>query len=157
MDFGSQVQGIAVKHTMHLQMASKLLYLRDLGIQKAGSSVPCVIDSQAVKYRNSYQNHLAGFSGSYGAIVAASMLMIALSVSTVSAQDSGEAESALLPETVSPSDQHSYVTDEYRIGVADVLGISVWREPDHSIASVIVRPDGKISVPLLREIESASP
>lgn len=112
-----------------------------------------MIDSQTVNYCNSYQNQLARFLGSYGGIVAVSMFAIALSVSPMLAQGGSETEAALLPETVSPSDQHSYVTDEYRIGVADVLGISVWREPEHSIPSVIVRPDGKISVPLLREIE----
>jgi polysaccharide export outer membrane protein len=35
-----------------------------------------------------------------------------------------------------------------------VLGISVWREPDHSVDSLVVRPDGKISLPLLREVDA---
>jgi polysaccharide export outer membrane protein len=36
--------------------------------------------------------------------------------------------------------------------LGDVLQISVWREPELSVPSVTVRPDGKISVPLLKEI-----
>jgi polysaccharide biosynthesis/export protein len=41
----------------------------------------------------------------------------------------------------------------YRIGAGDVLQISVWKEPDASVASVVVRADGKISVPLIKEVE----
>ena len=44
---------------------------------------------------------------------------------------------------------------DYKIGAGDVLQISVWREPEASISGVVVRPDGKISVPLLKEIEVA--
>src|SRR5437868_314681 len=42
----------------------------------------------------------------------------------------------------------------YRIGSGDVLQISVWREPDASAPEVVVRYDGRISVPLVREIEA---
>ena len=44
--------------------------------------------------------------------------------------------------------------ETFRIGIGDVLGISVWKEPDHSVDSLVVRPDGKISIPLLREIDA---
>ena len=43
---------------------------------------------------------------------------------------------------------------DYKIGAGDNLQISVWKEPEAS-ASVIVRPDGKISLPLLKEVEVA--
>jgi polysaccharide export outer membrane protein len=45
------------------------------------------------------------------------------------------------------------VPDDYLIGAGDTLQISVWKEPDASVGSVVVRPDGKISMPLLKEIE----
>jgi polysaccharide export outer membrane protein len=45
-------------------------------------------------------------------------------------------------------------TETFRIGIGDVLGISVWKEPDHSVDSLVVRPDGKISIPLLREVDT---
>ena len=43
-------------------------------------------------------------------------------------------------------------SSEYLIGVSDVLTLSVWRE-DQLQATVPVRPDGRIAVPLLGEIE----
>lgn len=42
----------------------------------------------------------------------------------------------------------------YKIGAGDVLDISVWKEPGISRA-VPVRPDGKISLPLLNDVEAA--
>lgn len=50
------------------------------------------------------------------------------------------------PETDAPSD--------YVIGADDVLRISVWKEPDLS-EMLPVRPDGKISMPLLNDIPAA--
>jgi polysaccharide export outer membrane protein len=47
----------------------------------------------------------------------------------------------------------SGVPYDYRIGAGDVLHISVWKEPDASDPSVVVRPDGKITVPLLKEVD----
>lgn len=43
-------------------------------------------------------------------------------------------------------------SSDYRIGVSDVLTLSVWRE-DQLQVTVPVRPDGRIAVPLLGEIE----
>ncbi|GAC1663311.1 MAG: hypothetical protein NVS9B4_17950 [Candidatus Acidiferrum sp.] len=43
---------------------------------------------------------------------------------------------------------------EYRIGPQDVLRIDVWKEVDIS-RTVPVRPDGKISLPLLNDVQAA--
>ncbi len=43
---------------------------------------------------------------------------------------------------------------EYRIGALDVLRIDVWKEAEISRA-VPVRPDGKISLPLLNDVQAA--
>lgn len=42
----------------------------------------------------------------------------------------------------------------YIIGAEDVISIRVWREPENS-GQFVVRPDGKISVPLVGEIQAA--
>ena len=43
---------------------------------------------------------------------------------------------------------------EYLIGPEDVLGIVFWREPDMS-GDVTVRPDGKISLPVIGTVQAA--
>jgi polysaccharide export outer membrane protein len=43
---------------------------------------------------------------------------------------------------------------DYKIGPLDVLRIDVWKEPDIS-RNVPVRPDGKISLPLLNDVQAA--
>jgi polysaccharide export outer membrane protein len=43
---------------------------------------------------------------------------------------------------------------EYRLGPEDVISVFVWKQPDLS-TTVVIRPDRKISLPLLGEIEAA--
>jgi len=43
---------------------------------------------------------------------------------------------------------------DYKIGPQDILRIDVWKEPEIS-RSVPVRPDGKISLPLLNDVQAA--
>lgn len=47
------------------------------------------------------------------------------------------------------------VLSEYLIGVGDALQISVWRNPELSLA-VPVRPDGMVSMPLIGDIMAAN-
>lgn len=44
-----------------------------------------------------------------------------------------------------------FTEEDYKIGVDDQVQVSVWRQPDLGI-TVPVRPDGKISVPLIGEV-----
>jgi len=51
-------------------------------------------------------------------------------------------------------DSSQFYQGDYLIGVDDVIEVSVWRNPDLSV-SVPVRPDGKISTPLVKDIMAA--
>lgn len=50
-----------------------------------------------------------------------------------------------------PTEEKKMLVEQYYIGVDDVVTVNVWRNDDLSI-TVPVRPDGRISVPLLGEI-----
>ena len=54
------------------------------------------------------------------------------------------------------TEEHQAATSDphYVIGAQDVLDVSVWKEPDLS-RQVPVRPDGKISLPLLNDVQAA--
>jgi len=47
------------------------------------------------------------------------------------------------------------VPEDFVIGLEDVLRIDVWEDPKLSVAEVMVRPDGKISVPLINDITAS--
>ncbi|MCK5099055.1 MAG: polysaccharide biosynthesis/export family protein, partial [Desulfobacteraceae bacterium] len=44
--------------------------------------------------------------------------------------------------------------DDYKIGIGDVLKISTWKEADLSFDAVRVRSDGKITFPLLDDLQA---
>ncbi len=44
---------------------------------------------------------------------------------------------------------------DYSIGIGDILEIVTWKEPDFSRSEILVRLDGKISFPLLDDIQAA--
>ena len=54
-----------------------------------------------------------------------------------------------VPTNIAPVDPKTFV-----IGAEDALAIQVWREPDFS-RSVLVRPDGKITLPLIKEVQAS--
>jgi polysaccharide export outer membrane protein len=58
---------------------------------------------------------------------------------------------AIPDETVKKS---ATADPNYVIGAQDVLDVNVWKEPDVS-RTVPVRPDGKISLPLLNDVQAA--
>ena len=51
-------------------------------------------------------------------------------------------------------DSSQFYQGDYLIGVDDIIEVSVWRNPDLSV-SVPVRPDGKISTPLVKDVMAA--
>ena len=60
-------------------------------------------------------------------------------------------------ETVKPIDGSAAAAvdpEKYQIGPEDLLFVRVWREPDFTLP-VAVRPDGKITMPLIGEVRAA--
>ncbi len=85
-------------------------------------------------------------------VVGMSLLAAAMLAQTSVAErpeaDQGGKASSAAPAAEAPADS------DYVIGADDTLRISVWKEPDLS-EILPVRPDGKISMPLLNDIPAA--
>jgi polysaccharide export outer membrane protein len=60
------------------------------------------------------------------------------------------------PPTKTPDESKPLPVDPktFQIGAEDVLFIQVWREPDFT-RQVIIRPDGKITMPLIGEVQAS--
>src|SRR5215468_2514271 len=85
--------------------------------------------------------------------LAASNLWPQTSATQPSAANNVRSESASSAKSAGEA-QPSNVPPDYVIGADDTLHISVWKEPDLS-ETLPVRPDGKISMPLLNDITAA--
>jgi polysaccharide export outer membrane protein len=64
------------------------------------------------------------------------------------------AETQQAPPRPAPAPVEVAVPSDYLIGPQDVLGVILWREPEFS-GDVTVRPDGKVTLPLMGEIQAA--
>jgi polysaccharide export outer membrane protein len=84
-------------------------------------------------------------------LLAAVMLAQNSGVDKSNADKSPDKNDKMQPPTQAPEGQPD---SDYVIGADDVLRISVWKEPDLS-ETLPVRPDGKISMPLLNDIPAA--
>ena len=58
------------------------------------------------------------------------------------------------PAPAPPAPAAGTAADTYVIGASDVIAISVWKEPTLS-GSLLVRPDGMISLPLLGDVQAS--
>jgi polysaccharide biosynthesis/export protein len=88
-------------------------------------------------------------------------ILVALFASMLSAHDlSAQAAPSNVPSQAGTSGQSASASgakahdDSFVIGNDDVLAINVWKEPDIS-RSIPVRSDGKISLPLVGEVQAA--
>ena len=75
------------------------------------------------------------------------LFMIAISLSCGTAADRIKNSSAASPAGAA-------VDSSYRIGPEDVLRISVWENRELSLDNVVVRPDGRISMPLIQDVQA---
>jgi polysaccharide export outer membrane protein len=57
-------------------------------------------------------------------------------------------------DTTTPPPSTVAGATEYRLGPEDVIDVFVWKEPELS-TTVVIRPDGKISLPLANELEAS--
>ena len=76
-------------------------------------------------------------------LLAAGMILAALPASA--------AQAAKTPPPDAP--KNSGAPMGYRIGAGDVLQINVWRESEVSVQGVVVRPDGKVTLPLVKDVD----
>ncbi|MGB2623950.1 MAG: polysaccharide biosynthesis/export family protein [Candidatus Acidiferrum sp.] len=91
-------------------------------------------------------------------ILCSLLLGASLTVIAVQAQENGRSaqdESLKNSSAQSVTATAQNTSDkEYKIGPQDVLRIDVWKEPEIT-RTVPVRPDGKITLPLLNDIQAA--
>lgn len=78
-------------------------------------------------------------------------LLIAFSCSLVMLGGCAATGTEIVP---SVADGAQPVMKDYLIGAGDALSVNVWRNPEVS-ANVIVRPDGKITVPLVEDLQAS--
>ena len=62
-----------------------------------------------------------------------------------------EKADASVPSTAKSEPAQPALSEDFRVGPGDVIEVSVWREPEAS-TTVVVRPDGKISLPLVNDL-----
>ena len=81
------------------------------------------------------------------------ILLLAVTTATALAQAGGSKENRPAV-TADDKESVSAAGPDYVIGADDTLHVSVWKEPDLT-STLPVRPDGKISLPLLNDVQAA--
>ena len=59
-----------------------------------------------------------------------------------------------LAEDVAAGTPQASTDRDYKIGIGDVLQVTTWKEADLTFEKVFVRNDGKITIPLLNDIQA---
>jgi polysaccharide export outer membrane protein len=86
----------------------------------------------------------------------ACLALLGFSALGLQAQNDSDAGSAApeKQEAAHVTAPHPDVPSDYVIGADDTLHVSVWKESDMNV-TLPVRPDGKISLPLLNDVQAA--
>jgi polysaccharide export outer membrane protein len=80
-------------------------------------------------------------------------LLVAIPAQAQQPQGNSDQQASTAPKAAETSPK-APADSGYKIGPQDVLQIDVWKEPEIT-RSIPVRPDGKISLPLLNDIQAA--
>jgi len=84
-------------------------------------------------------------------LVLTTLLLCAGAATAWGAQKEAQPRDAAPPAAASKS----AIGAPYTIGVGDILGIHVWKDAEISRPNVMVRPDGRISLPLVGDVQAA--
>jgi polysaccharide export outer membrane protein len=87
-------------------------------------------------------------------IVSRVALAVIFCAAVAGAQETAKPATAVPAATKAEPASQSSGDSDYRIGPQDVLKVDVWKEPEIT-RTIPVRPDGKISLPLLNDVQAA--
>ena len=87
----------------------------------------------------------------FGRLVTGALLCLVVTLAASGQNGKGSPNSRTIKKSLPTRSSLLTEEEEFRIGKGDILQISVWREPELS-SVVAIRPDGKISLPLVNEV-----
>jgi polysaccharide export outer membrane protein len=87
-------------------------------------------------------------------LISVHLAWLVLATTVATAQTPAPATPRAGQSAPAPQTQEAVRPSDYLIGPEDVLGIVFWREPDMS-GDVTVRPDGRITIPVIGELQAA--
>jgi polysaccharide export outer membrane protein len=76
-----------------------------------------------------------------------------LSVGLVSVASAQNSTVPTVPQSAGPARNQELAN--YLIQINDILHVYVWKEPEVSQSRVLVRPDGRISIPLVQDLQAS--
>ena len=132
--------------------------VRAEGSQRGGRPLTCYTDgfmeSILVLLRRAQSPH--HFQPLFRSVATVLLVgVVALSQAAYGQQALSENETEVVPGLDELLARGADETEDYIIGEGDILRINVWKEPDVSVEAVSVRSDGKISIPLVKEVYAA--
>jgi polysaccharide biosynthesis/export protein len=139
----------------HFAARTIRIVLRTLQRNSRGAVQELPIGHRSVARKQLEASPKKGLEGNaMKALLGCTVVILMLSLSA-SAQESASSSSASVSERPAAAKPvASAESPDYKIGPQDVLRIDVWKEPEIS-RSVPVRPDGKVSLPLLNDVQAA--
>jgi len=87
-------------------------------------------------------------------IVSRLLLAVTFCAAAAGAQEPAKPATATPASPKPVPTAQTFADADYKIGPQDLLRVDVWKEPDIT-RTVPVRPDGKISLPLLNDVQAA--